>query len=260
MRDDERRRRRDPEGRRRRPALRLGGRPPAGDRPGSETVIYEVHVKGFTKRHPGRPRGPARHLRRPRLRAGDRAPHARSASPRSSCCRSTTSPTRSTWCGAGLTNYWGYNSIGFLAPHALYAATGRQGEQVREFKGMVKALHRAGHRGDPRRRLQPHRRGQPPRADALASAGIDNARYYRLHRPTTPRFYMDFTGTGNSLNPLHPSVLRLIMDSPALLGRRRCTSTASASTSPRRWRASSTRSTACRPSSTSSTRTRSCPR
>ena len=68
------------------------------------------------------------------------------------------------------------------------------------------------HRGDPRRRLQPHRRGQPPRADARRSAASTTQSYYRLV-PETPRFYMDYTGTGNSLNPVHPSVLRLIMDS-----------------------------------------------
>ena len=76
----------------------------------------------------------------------------------------------------GLTNYWGYSSIGFLAPHALYAATGTRGEQVREFKGMVKALHRRGHRGDPRRRLQPHRRGQPSRPDALVQGRRQRSR------------------------------------------------------------------------------------
>ena len=67
----------------------------------------------------------------------------------------------------GLVNYWGYSTIGYLAPHAEYAATRPRGEQVREFKGMVKALHRGRHRGDPGRRLQPHRGGQPPRTDAV---------------------------------------------------------------------------------------------
>ena len=67
----------------------------------------------------------------------------------------------------GLRNYWGYNSIGFLAPHNEYAAGGQRGEQVAEFKAMVRALHEAGHRGDPRRRLQPHRRGQPPGPDPV---------------------------------------------------------------------------------------------
>ena len=78
------------------------------------------------------------------LRAGDRLPAASSASPPSSCCRSTTSSTTSFLLERGLRNYWGYSSIGYFAPHSGYAATGARGEQVREFKGMVKALHRAG--------------------------------------------------------------------------------------------------------------------
>ena len=135
---------------------------------------------------------------------------SRSASPRSSCCRCTTSPTRASSLERGLTNYWGYSSIGYLAPHSLLRR--RRGEQVREFKGMVKALHRAGHRGDPRRRLQPHRRGQPPRPDARVPRHRQRERTTGSS-PDDPRYYMDYTGTGNRLNPVHPSVLRLIMDS-----------------------------------------------
>ena len=75
---------------------------------------------------------------------GDRVPARRSASPRSSCCRCTTSSTRRTSSSKGLTNYWGYSSIGYFAPHAPTPRPARGGEQVREFKGMVKALHRAG--------------------------------------------------------------------------------------------------------------------
>ena len=67
----------------------------------------------------------------------------------------------------GLSNYWGYNTIGFFAPHNDYASFGGHGGQVQEFKTMVKALHRGRHRGHPRRGLQPHRRGQPPRPDAV---------------------------------------------------------------------------------------------
>ena len=134
-----------------------------------------------------------------------------SASPRSSCCRSTTSPTSSFLDERGLTNYWGYSSIGYLAPHALYAATGRHGEQVREFKGMVKALHRAGIEVilDV---VYNHTAEGNHLGPMLAFKGVDNASYYRL-MPDDPRYYMDFTGTGNTLNPVHPSVLRLIMDS-----------------------------------------------
>ena len=108
----------------------------------------------------------------------------------------------------GLTNYWGYSSIGYLAPHSLYAATG---DQVREFKGMVKALHRAGIEVilDV---VYNHTAEGNHLGPMLSFRGVDNASYYRL-MPETPRFYMDYTGTGNTLNPVHPSVLRLIMDS-----------------------------------------------
>ena len=143
----------------------------------------------------------------------------------------------------GLTNYWGYSSIGYFAPHAAYAATGQHGEQVREFKGMVKALHRAGHRGDPRRRLQPHRRGQPPRADAVvqgrrqphvlpARAG-GPALLHGLHRHGQ-----------HARRRASRRVLRLHHGLAALLRSPSATSTASASTSPARWRASCTTSTA----------------
>ena len=136
---------------------------------------------------------------------------SRSASPPSSCCRCTTSPTRASSLERGLTNYWGYSSIGFLAPHALYAATGTRGEQVREFKGMVKALHAAGIEVilDV---VYNHTAEGNHLGPMLSFKGVDNASYYRL-MPDDPRYYMDFTGTGNSLNPVHPSVLRLIMDS-----------------------------------------------
>ena len=111
----------------------------------------------------------------------------------------------------GLSNYWGYSSIGYLAPHADYAATGRRGEQVREFKGMVKALHRAGIEVilDV---VYNHTAEGNHLGPMLCFKGVDNASYYRL-MPDDPRHYMDFTGTGNSLNVVHPSVLRLIMDS-----------------------------------------------
>jgi glycogen operon protein len=111
----------------------------------------------------------------------------------------------------GLRNYWGYSTIGYLAPHSEYAATGRRGEQVREFKGMVKALHRAGIEVilDV---VYNHTAEGNHLGPMLSFKGVDNQSYYRLS-PEEPRYYMDFTGTGNSLNPVHPSVLRLIMDS-----------------------------------------------
>ncbi len=110
----------------------------------------------------------------------------------------------------GLTNYWGYNSIGFFAPDARYSSMGTHGEQVIEFKKMVKAFHKAGievildvvynHTGEGNH-LGP----------TLAFRGIDNASYYRLK--DGGRYYMDYTGTGNTLDAMHPTVLRLIMDS-----------------------------------------------
>jgi isoamylase len=178
--------------------------------PWDETVIYEVHVKGFTKQHPDvredlrgtyaglAAEAPIEHLKSLGVTTVELLPVHHIADEQFLAER-------------GLTNYWGYSSIGFLAPHALYAATGTRGEQVREFKGMVKALHAAGlevildvvynHTGEGNH-LGP----------MLSFKGVDNASYYRLV-PDEPRYYMDFTGTGNSLNPVHPSVLRLIMDS-----------------------------------------------
>jgi len=178
--------------------------------PWNETLIYEVHVKGFTKRHPevredlrGTYAGLASdeaiaHLRSLGVTAVELLPVHHNADEHHLVDK-------------GLTNYWGYSSIGFLAPHAQYAATGRMGEQVREFKGMVKALHRAGIEVilDV---VYNHTAEGNHQGPMLSFKGIDNLSYYRCS-PENPRYYVDFTGTGNSLNPLHPSVLRLIMDS-----------------------------------------------
>jgi glycogen operon protein len=108
----------------------------------------------------------------------------------------------------GLTNYWGYSTIGYLAPHSEYAATG---EPLREFKGMVKALHRAGIEVilDV---VYNHTAEGNHLGPMLSFRGVDNQSYYRLVADN-PRYYMDYTGTGNTLNPVHPTVLRLIMDS-----------------------------------------------
>jgi isoamylase len=178
--------------------------------PWSSTVIYEVHVKGFTQRFDplredlrGTYAGLAsdeaiEHLRSLGVTAVELLPvHHIADEP--------------FLLGRGLTNYWGYSSIGFLAPHALYSASGIGGEQVREFKGMVKALHRAGIEVilDV---VYNHTAEGNHLGPMLAFRGVDNASYYRLS-PDDPRYYVDFTGTGNSLNPVHPSVLRLIMDS-----------------------------------------------
>ena len=111
----------------------------------------------------------------------------------------------------GLRNYWGYNSIGFLAPHNDYSSSGQAGGQVQEFKQMVKALHAAGIEVilDV---VYNHTAEGNHLGPTLSFKGIDNPAYYRLV-DDDPRFYYDTTGTGNSLNMRHPHVLQLIMDS-----------------------------------------------
>jgi isoamylase len=177
--------------------------------PWNRTVIYETHVRGMTILHPGVPddiRGTflalahdpiVDHLVSLGITAVELMPVHQFVADRRLVDR-------------GLTNYWGYNSLNFFSPHVGYA-TGGLGEQVREFKSMVKALHRAGievildvvynHTGEGNH-LGP----------TLSLRGVDNASYYRLD-PGDPRFYMDFTGTGNSLNMVHPRTMQLIMDS-----------------------------------------------
>jgi len=185
-----------------------------GDRwpntPFDETVIYEAHVKGFTMRHPG-------------VREDLRGTYAGLASEAAIEHLTSLGVTavellpvhhiadESFLVDRDLTNYWGYSTIGYLAPHSDYAATGIRGQEVREFKGMVKALHRAGIEVilDV---VYNHTAEGNHLGPMLAFKGVDNESYYRL-MPDDPHFFMDFTGTGNSLNVLHPSVLRLIMDS-----------------------------------------------
>ena len=178
--------------------------------PWYRTVIYETHVKGLTKRFPGLPEEL-------------RGTYAGLASDQAIAYLKSLGVTavellpihqiadEHFLVEKGLTNYWGYSSIGYLAPHAQYSASGRQGEQVREFKGMVKALHREGIEVilDV---VYNHTAEGNHLGPMLSFKGIDNMSYYRL-MPDSPQHYMDFTGTGNSLNPVHPSVLRLIMDS-----------------------------------------------
>ena len=180
------------------------------DRPWPETVIYELHVKGFTKRLPG-------------VREDLRGTYAGLASDAAIAYLSGLGITavellpvhhiadEDFLVARGLSNYWGYSTIGFFAPHSGYAATGSRGEQVREFKGMVKALHRAGIEVilDV---VYNHTAEGSHLGPTLSFKGVDNAAYYRL-MPDDRRHYMDFTGTGNSLNPVNPSVLRLVMDS-----------------------------------------------
>ena len=111
----------------------------------------------------------------------------------------------------GLNNYWGYNTIGFFAPHNAYSSTGDLGQQVQEFKGMVRSLHTAGIEVilDV---VYNHTAEGNHMGPTLSFKGIDNEAYYRL-MDDDKRYYMDYTGTGNTLNVRHPHVLQLIMDS-----------------------------------------------
>jgi glycogen operon protein len=185
-----------------------------GDRspqiPWAETVIYETHVKGFTMQHPD-------------IREDLRGTYAGLASDPAIEYLTSLGVTavellpvhhiadESFLYDRGLRNYWGYSTIGYLAPHSEYSASGRRGQQVTEFKGMVKALHKAGIEVilDV---VYNHTAEGNHMGPMLSFRGVDNAAYYRL-MPDDLRFYMDFTGTGNSLNPVQPNVIRLIMDS-----------------------------------------------
>ncbi len=187
------------------PAFTWGGdRPPCT--PCHETVIYEVHVKGFTVRHPDVPpqlRGtyaglataPAvGYLKRLGVTAVELMPVHAFVDDRHLVQR-------------GLRNYWGYNSIGFFAPDRRYSATGH----VNEFKTMVKTLHSAGIEVilDV---VYNHTAEGNHLGPTLCFRGIDNTAYYRL-AADNPRYYKDYTGCGNTLNMMHPRVLQLIMDS-----------------------------------------------
>ncbi len=178
--------------------------------PWAETVLYEVHVRGFTMRHPGVPpelRGtyaglghPAaiEHLTGLGVTAVELLPVHEYADEDHLQAR-------------GLTNYWGYNSIGYFAPHAGYSASGSRGQQVGEFKRMVRALHAAGIEVilDV---VYNHTAEAGELGPTLSLRGIDNAGYYRLplHRR---RGYADYTGCGNTLDTRQPQTVRLITDS-----------------------------------------------
>jgi len=185
----------------------------AGDRqlqrPWNETVIYEMHVKGFSARHPGIP---------PELRgtyAG--LAHPESIDYLRKLCVTAVELMPVHYfvndkhlLDQGLSNYWGYNSICYFAPHGAYAADKRPGAAAAEFKQMVKALHQAGievildvvynHTGEGNHM-----------GPMLSLKGLDNAYYYQLMEDK--RYYRDYTGTGNCLNMRQPHVLQLIMDS-----------------------------------------------
>ena len=178
--------------------------------PWHESVVYEVHVKGFSQRNPAIPEEL-------------RGTYAGLAHPSSIEYLKSLGVTAvellpvhqfvhdHRLVDSGLRNYWGYNSIAFLAPHNDYGARGQQGQQVQEFKQMVKSLHDAGIEVilDV---VYNHTAEGNHMGPVLSFKGLDNASYYRLV-DDDPRFYFDTTGTGNSLNMRHPHVLQLIMDS-----------------------------------------------
>ncbi|MEU3948684.1 glycogen debranching protein GlgX [Streptomyces sp. NPDC029526] len=173
------------------------------------TVIYEAHVKGLTMRHPGLPeelRGTYAALAHPAVieHLTELGVTALELMP----VHQFVNDHRLV--DMGLNNYWGYNTIGFFAPHNAYASWGDRGQQVLEFKSAVKALHEAGIEVilDV---VYNHTAEGNHLGPTLSFKGIDNPRYYRL--TDDPRYYMDTTGTGNSLLMRSPHVLQLIMDS-----------------------------------------------
>ncbi len=186
----------------------------AGDQspriPYNRTVIYETHVKGLTQLHPDIPeaqRGtysalghPAviEHLTRIGVTSLELMPVHQFVND-------------STLQEKGLSNYWGYNTIGFFAPHSGYSSSGDRGEQVDEFKSMVRSLHQAGIEVilDV---VYNHTAEGNHLGPTISFRGIDNAGYYRLVEDDL-QFYMDYTGTGNTFNVRHPHSLQLIMDS-----------------------------------------------
>ncbi|MEU4603364.1 glycogen debranching protein GlgX [Kribbella sp. NPDC023972] len=175
-----------------------------------ETVIYEAHVKGLTKTHPALPeeiRGTYAGIGHPAIieHLKELGVSAIELMPIHQFAQDGHLQER------GLSNYWGYNTIGFFAPHNDYAAGGTRGQQVTEFKTMVKALHEAGIEVilDV---VYNHTAEGNEFGPTLSFKGIDNAAYYRLV-DADKRHYYDTTGTGNSLLMRHPHVLQLIMDS-----------------------------------------------
>jgi glycogen operon protein len=185
-----------------------------GDRPPltrwSRTVIYEVHVKGFTRLHPDVPpllrgtyaglasKAAVRHLTDLGVTAVELMPVHHSVTEKYQADR-------------GFTNYWGYNSIGFFAPDSRFCSSGNRGQQADEFKMMVKRLHRAGIEVilDV---VYNHTAEGNHLGPTLCFRGIDNDAYYRLS-PDDRRLYVDYTGTGNTLNMRHPRTIQLMMDS-----------------------------------------------
>jgi isoamylase len=186
----------------------------ANDRPPRreyhETVIYEAHVKGLTMTHPGVPEeicGTYAAIAHPAIieHLVGLGVTAIELMPVHQFVQDTTLLAK------GLSNYWGYNTIGFFAPHNAYSSSGQRGQQVQEFKSMVKALHEAGIEVilDV---VYNHTAEGNHLGPTICFRGIDNAAYYRLVDEDKSHYY-DTTGTGNSLLMRHPHVLQLIMDS-----------------------------------------------
>jgi glycogen operon protein len=175
-----------------------------------ESVIYEAHVKGLTRTHPDVPdhlRGTYAGLAHPAIidYLVDLGVTAIELLPIHQFV-----PEQFTF-DKGLTNYWGYSTIGFMAPHNAYSSAGGRGQQVREFKAMVKALHDAG--------LEVildvvynHTAEGNHLGPTLSMKGVDNFAYYRLD-PADRSRYVDYTGTGNTTDMRTPNVLKLVMDS-----------------------------------------------
>ncbi|TKK90177.1 glycogen debranching protein GlgX [Herbidospora galbida] len=183
-------------------------RPP--QTPYHDTVIYEAHVRGLTIRHPGVPdriKGSYAAIGHPAIidHLTSLGVTAIELMPIHQFVTDHILEKR------GLSNYWGYNTIGFFAPHNAYSSSGERGGQVLEFKAMVKALHEAGIEVilDV---VYNHTAEGNHLGPTLSMRGIDNANYYRLVESDN-RYYMDTTGTGNSLLMRSPHALQLIMDS-----------------------------------------------
>jgi glycogen operon protein len=180
------------------------------DVPWDDTVIYELHVRGFTRQHPDVPpnlRGTYAGLAHPAVVEYLRALHI-SAVELLPIHQFVSEPHVQQ---RGMRNYWGYNTLGFLAPHAAYAHASSPGGVVSEFKAMVRALHAAGIEVilDV---VYNHTCEGGPGGPVLSLRGIDNRTYYRL-LPGDPSQYADYTGCGNTFDARLPSALRLIMDS-----------------------------------------------
>ncbi len=178
--------------------------------PYNETVIYEAHVKGLTIAHPDIPeeiRGSYAGLAHPVM-----IDYLRKLGVTAVELMPVHQFVQDHYLvEKGLRNYWGYNTIGFLAPHNDYSSSGQRGQQVQEFKAMVKAMHEAGIEVilDV---VYNHTAEGNDKGPVLSFRGIDNAAYYRLV-DGDPEHYYDTTGTGNTLLMRHPHVLQLIMDS-----------------------------------------------